>query len=70
MNDAAVKAPEKRRWWQRKRVVVAGVVALVVAAPLLTFDLELFFLNLFGLGIGWLLLRRFMVRRPSGRFRR
>ena len=70
VNDAAVKAPEKRRWWQNKRVVVAGVVALVVAAPLLTFDLELFFLNLFGLGIGWLLLRRFLVRRPSGRFRR
>ena len=51
--------------------MVAGVVALVVAAPLLTFDLELFFLNLFGLGIGWLLLRRFMPRRPPiGRFRR
>ena len=70
VNDAAVKPPEKRKWWQRKRVVVAGVIALVVAAPLLTFDLELFFLNLFGLGIGWLLLRRFLVRRPSGRFRR
>ena len=70
VSDAAVKAPEKRKWWQNKRVVVAGVVALVVAAPLLTFDLELFFLNLVGLGIGWLLLRRFLVRRPSGRFRR
>ena len=70
VNDAAVKAPEKRKWWQNKRVAVAGVVALVIAAPLLTFDLELFFLNLFGLGIGWLLLRRFLVRRPSGRFRR
>ena len=70
VNDAAVKAPEKRKWWQNKRVAVAGVVALVIAAPLLTFDLELFFLNLFGLGIGWLLLRRFVVRRPSGRFRR
>ena len=70
VNDAAVKAPEKRKWWQNKRFAVAGVVALVVAAPLLTFDLELFFLNLFGLGIGWLLLRRFLVRRPSGRFRR
>ena len=32
--------------------LVAGVIALVVAAPLLTFDLELFFLNLLGLGIG------------------
>ena len=70
VQDGAVKAPEKRRWWKRKWVVVAGVVALVVAAPLLTFDLELFFLNLFGLGIGWLLLRRFMPRRPAGRPRR
>ena len=70
VGDAAVKAPEKRPWWKRKRVVVAGVVALVVAAPLLTLDLELFFLNLVGLGIGWLLLRRFMPRRPVGRFRR
>ena len=43
---------------------MAGVVVLVVAAPLLTLDLELFFLNLFGLGIGWLLLRRFLPRRP------
>ena len=49
---------------------MAGVVALVIAAPLLTFDLEVFFLNLFGLGIGWLLLRRFLGRRPPGRFRR
>ena len=70
VSDAAVKAPEKRPWWRNKRVTVAGVIALVVAAPLLTFDLELFFLNLFGLGIGWLLLRRFLVRRPPGRFRR
>ena len=70
VNDAAVKAPEKRKWWQNRRLAVAGVVALVVAAPLLTLDLEVFFLNLVGLGIGWLLLRRFLVRRPSGRFRR
>ena len=48
-----------------------AVVALVVGAPLLTLDVELFFLNLFGLGIGWLLLRRFMPRRPQvRRFRR
>jgi len=67
---AAAKAPEKRPWWKRKKVVVAGVIALVVAAPLLTLDLELFFLNLFGLGIGWLLLRRFMPRSQSRRFRR
>ena len=67
VSDAAAKPPEKRPWWKRKRVVVAGVVALVVAAPLITGDGELVFLNLVGLGIGALLLRRFMrrtVRRP------
>ena len=70
VGDSAVKAPEKQPWWKRKNVVVAGVVALVVAAPLLTLDLELFFLNLFGLGIGWLLLRRFLAPRTVRRFRR
>ena len=70
VSDARAKALERRPWWKRKKVVVAGVVALVVAAPLLTLDLELFFLNLFGLGIGWLLLRRFMPRRQAGRPRR
>ena len=78
VSDAAVKAPEKRPWWKRKKVVVAGIVALVIAAPLITGDGELVFLNpvsstgqaLVGLGIGWLLLRRFLVRRPPGRFRR
>ena len=70
VNDAAVKAPEKRPWWKRKRVVVAGVVALVVAAPLITGDVEVFALNLVGLGIGALLLRRFLVRRTVRRFRR
>ena len=69
VNDAAVKAPEKRPWWKRKRVVVAGVVALVVAAPLITGDVEVFALNLVGLGIGALLLRRFM-RRTARRSRR
>ena len=68
--EVADKATEKKPWWKRKRVVVAGVIALVVAAPLLTLDLELFFLNLFGLGIGWLLLRRFMSRSTVRRFRR
>ena len=67
--EAVQKTPEKRPWWKRKKVVVAGVIALVVAAPLLTLDVELFFLNLVGMGIGWLLLRRFM-RRPARRFRR
>ena len=70
VRDAAVKAPEKRPWWKRKGVIVAAVVALLVAAPLITGDGELVFLNLVGLGIGALLLRRFLVRRPSGRSRR
>ena len=66
VSDAAVKAPEKRSWWKRKRVWVPAVVALVIAAPLITGDVELFILNLVGLGIGALLLRRFMPRRPVG----
>ena len=61
---------KKRPWWKRRRVVVAGVITLVVAAPLITGDSELVFLNLVGLGIGWLLLRRFMRRRSVGRFQR
>ena len=69
IRDAA-GADAKKPWWKRKKVVVAGVVALVVSAPLLTLDMELFFLNLFGLGIGWLLLRRFLVRPTVRRFRR
>ena len=67
VTDTAVKAPETRPWWKRKRVMVVGVVALVVAAPLLTLDGEVFALNLVGLGIGALLLRRFMPRRPVRR---
>ena len=70
VSDAAVKAPEKLPWWKRRRVVVAGVVALVVAAPLITGDVEVFVLNLVGLGIGALLLRRFLARRTVRRFRR
>ena len=70
VSDAAVKAPEKRPWWKRKRVVVAGVVALVVAAPLITGEVDVFALNLVGLGIGALLLRRFLARRTVRRFRR
>ena len=64
VSDAAARAPEKRSWWKRKRVWVPAVVALVIAAPLITGDVELFILNLIGLGIGALLLRRFMPRRP------
>ena len=70
VSDAAGKPDDKRPWWKRKKVVVAGVIALVVAAPFITGDGELVFLNLVGLGIGWLLLRRFMPRRPGRRFRR
>ena len=70
VSDAAVKAPEKRPWWKRKRVVVAGVVALVVAAPLIAGDVEIFVLNLVGLGTGALLLRRFLARRTVRRLRR
>ena len=67
--EAADKAPTKRPWWKRKKVIVAGTVAVVIAAPLITSDRELVFLNLVGLGIGWLLLRRFM-QRGVRRFRR
>ena len=67
--EVADKAPEKRPWWRRRRVVAAGVVVLVIAAPLITGDGELILLNLVGLGVGALMLRRFM-RRGVGRFRR
>ena len=67
--EVADKAAEKQPWWKRKKVVIAGVVGLVIAAPLVTGDGELVFLNLVGLGIGWLLLRRF-IRRGTRRFRR
>ena len=65
--ESPVRTPEKRPWWKRKRVVVAGAVALVILAPLITGDVEMFVLNLVGLGIGAVLLRRFMPRRPAGR---
>ena len=55
-------------WRKRKRVVVAGVVALVVAALLITGDVEVFALNVVGLGISALLLRRFLARRTVRRF--
>ena len=67
--ETADKAPGKRIWWKGRKVVVAAVVALVIAAPLITGDGELLFLNLVGLGIGWLLLRRFM-RCGARKFRR
>ena len=67
VRDTAVEASEKRPWWKQRRFVAPAVVALVIAAPLITGDGELFFLNLVGLGIGWMLLRRFMPRRPVDR---
>ena len=70
MREASAKAPEKQPWWKRKRVVVAGMVVLVIAAPLITGDMEVFALNLVGLSIGALLLRRVLVRRTVRRFRR
>ena len=70
VGDAAAKALGKQPWWKRRKVVVAGIIAMAVAVPLLTLDLEMFFLNLVGLGIGWLLLRRFMPRRTIRRVRR
>ena len=70
VSDAPVETPEKKPWWKRPKVIAVGVVALLVTAPLLTGDLEVFFINLVGLGIGWLLLRRFLVRRTVRRFKR
>ena len=67
--EAPDRATEKRPWWKRRKVVVAAAVALIVAAPLITGGGELVLLNLVGLGIGWLLLRRFM-RGGVRRFRR
>ena len=69
VSDAEVKVPDKRPWWKRKKVVVIGIIALVVAAPLITGNGEVFVLNLVGLGIGALLLLRF-IRRGVWRFRR
>ena len=53
-----------RKWWTRKRIAVAGVVALVVGAPLLLgHGVEAALLNLIGLGVAallaWRLTRRF-----------
>lgn len=64
------EAPEKRQWWKSKRVALAAGGVLVVAAPLITGDVEVFALNLVGLGIGAMLLRRFLVRGTVRRPRR
>ena len=55
---------------RRKRLTIAVVVAALLFEPLVTTDGELVFLNAVGLGLGALLLRRFMPRRPVGRSRR
>ena len=52
---------------RRKRLTIAVVVASLLFGPLLTTDGELVFLNAVGLGLGALLLRRFI--RPGGRQR-
>ena len=51
------------RWWTPKRTAVAGVIALVVAAPLpLGLGVEAAILNLVGLGVAALLVWRFTRR--------
>ena len=62
----AVKAGGFMR--QRKQLTIAVVVAVLLFGPLPTTDGELVFLNAVGLGLGALLLRRFI--RPRGRQRK
>ena len=45
---------------RRKRLTIAVVVAALLFGPLVTTDGELVFLNAVGLGLGALLLRRFI----------
>ena len=52
---------------RHKRASIAVGAALMLAGPLVTGDGELVFLNAVGLGLGVLLLRRFV--RPNGRQR-
>ena len=52
---------------RRKRLTIAVVVAALLFGPLVTTDGELVFLNAVGLGLGALLLRRFI--KPGGRQR-
>ena len=47
---------------RRKRLTIAVVVAALLFGPLLTTDGELVLLNAVGLGLGALLLRRFVRR--------
>ena len=52
---------------KRASIAVAVAVAMLLYAPLLTGDGELVFLNAVGLGLGALLLRRYLVRRSVRR---
>ena len=61
----AVKAGGFMR--RHKRLTIAVVVAALLLGPLVTTDGELVFLNAVGLGLGALLLRRFI--KPGGRRR-
>ena len=61
----AVKAGGFMR--RHKRLTIAVVVAALLLGPLVTTDGELVFLNAVGLGLGALLLRRFIS--PGGRQR-
>ena len=70
VSDAADRASQKRRW-PRRKLALAGVAALVVAAPLLLgLGAEAALLNLVGLGIGALLVMRFVAGRSNRRVNR
>ena len=56
---------------RHKRLTVAVIAVALLFGPLmLTRDGELFVLNAVGLGIAFLLVRRFTVRRPGRRSKR
>ena len=62
VNNAARKAPW-RSWWTPKRIAVAGIITLVVAAPLLLgHGVEAALLNLVCLGVAAMLVWRFTRR--------
>ena len=70
VTERATGPGAQRPWWRSRRAVLPGIAGLAIAAPLASGDGELIFLNLVGLGIGWLLLGRFTRRPPRmGRFR-
>ena len=62
--SAAVKTG--RFCWRHKRLTLAAAVALLIVAPLLTGGGGVFFLNLVGLGIAALVVRR-IVQGGRGR---